>query len=99
MILVTSFVSHRTQTRHDVPMRSFVDNWSLQHEEASKVVAATEEVAMVTEKCGMILSLDKSLMHATTKQARQLLKKYKIGGQQVPTKNSFQDFFLEAPGL
>ena len=54
MILVTSLVSHRTQTRHDVPMRSFVDNWSLQHEEASKVVAATEEVAMVTQKCGRV---------------------------------------------
>ena len=91
MILVTALVSHRTQTRHDVPMRSFVDNWSLQHAEASKVVAATEEVAMVTQKCGMILSLDKSLMYATTKQARQFLKKCKIGGQQVPTKNSFQD--------
>ena len=91
MILVTSLVSHRTQTCHDVPMRSFVDNWSLQHQEPSKVVAATEEVAMVTQKCGMVLSLDKSLMYANTNQARHFLKKCKIGGQHVPTKNSFQD--------
>ena len=91
MIAITWLVSAEVESKHSVPMKSYVDNWTVQ---SGSGVCATEAVACIastTSQLAMTVSLTKSFAYATTKEGRSFLRRTVLEGVSIPVVHDFTD--------
>ena len=95
MIIVTWAVSGQVQACHDIPLRSYVDNWRVQAPSPQLACAATSTVAASSQKLGMTLSMDKLVGYATHKKFRGFLRQFVLEGSRVTVAHDFADLGVQ----
>ena len=91
MIAITWLVSTEVQLKHEIPMKSYVDNWAVQSESAVVASAAVQTIAETTAQLAMTVSLTKSCAYSTCKQSRGFLRRLKVQGATIPVVSDFTD--------
>ena len=74
MMVITWFVSARQEKLSGAPLLSFVDNWTVQHEEEETLLTALDCTDQTIRALGMVLALDKLKFYSTDPVVRKTLR-------------------------
>ena len=91
MIAITWLVSAEVQSKHSIPMMSYVDNWTVQSSSSAVAGEAVACVTSVTSQLAMTVSLTKPFAYATTKKDRGFLRRLVVEGISIPVVSDFGD--------
>ena len=91
MLLVTWIADARMKATLNVPLYSYVDNWSLQSNDPNVVLKATDNAAETIDRLAMTLSFDKLKFYSTDEGSRKKLKASQIQGHKLQVVHDFQD--------
>ncbi|CAE7242546.1 unnamed protein product [Symbiodinium natans] len=89
MIAITWLVSAEVQSKHSIPMMSYVDNWTVQSSSSAVAGEAVACVTSVTSQLAMTVSLTKPFAYATTKKDRGFLRRIWASIPALETKWNF----------
>ena len=99
MLVITWFTSARQRAVADAPLYSYVDNWSVQHEDVYTLQLALAAADETIQALAMILALDKLKFYSTDFSVRKSLRRTTFVGQPLQVVHDFQDlgvFFCAA---
>ena len=91
MMAVSWMADARQRALCNIPLYSYVDNWSIQHSSETELLHAVQVTEQTVTSLAMVLAMDKLKFYSTDSKSRQLLRSSTLNETNLVVVNDFQD--------